>query len=97
MEEERGKVVTLLEMAAKAGVSRMTVSKVMRGVGNISEETRRRVRQAAHELGYLPNSLAGSLSSRTSHQRYRFFRSPERGKRGPSAQRLSDIYWGIAF
>ena len=66
MEEERGKVVTLLEVAAKAGVSRMTVSKVMRDVGNISEETRRRVRQAAHELGYLPNSLAGSLSSRTS-------------------------------
>ncbi|AJC82867.1 LacI family transcriptional regulator protein (plasmid) [Rhizobium etli bv. phaseoli str. IE4803] len=63
---ERPKTVTLAEVAAKAGVSKMTVSKVLREVGNISEETRLRVRQAAHELGYLPNSLAGTLSSRRS-------------------------------
>jgi LacI family gluconate utilization system Gnt-I transcriptional repressor len=61
-----GKIVTLVDVAAKVGVSRMTVSKVMRDVGNISEETRQRVKRAADELGYLPNSLAGSLSSRKS-------------------------------
>ncbi|MEK1932446.1 MAG: LacI family DNA-binding transcriptional regulator [Pararhizobium sp.] len=66
MGHKRGKPVTLVEVAAKAGVSRMTVSKVMRAVGNISEETRKRVRRVADELGYLPNSLAGSLSSRKS-------------------------------
>lgn len=38
----------------------------MRDVGNISEEPRQRVRHAIDELGYLPNSLAGSLSSRKS-------------------------------
>ncbi|AFL50682.1 HTH-type transcriptional regulator GntR [Sinorhizobium fredii USDA 257] len=62
----RGKVITLHEVAVRAGVSRMTVSKVLRGAGNISAETRRRVKQAAEELGYLPNNLAGSLSSRKS-------------------------------
>ncbi|MBY3237085.1 LacI family DNA-binding transcriptional regulator [Rhizobium laguerreae] len=64
--QKRGKAVTLVEVAAKAGVSRMTVSKVIRDVGSISEDTRQRVRQAADELGYLPNRLAGSLSSRKS-------------------------------
>lgn len=44
----------------------MTVSKVMRNIGNISEKTRLRVQEAARELGYVPNSLAGSLSSRKS-------------------------------
>lgn len=57
-------MVTLLDVAAKAGVSKMTVSKVLRNAGSISQETRQRVRQAADDLGYLPNSLAGSLSSR---------------------------------
>jgi LacI family gluconate utilization system Gnt-I transcriptional repressor len=66
MAQDRARIVTLLDVAAKAGVSSMTVSKVMRGVGNISEETRQRVRRAADELGYLPNNLAGSLSSRKS-------------------------------
>lgn len=66
MKHARGKIVTLLDVAAKAGVSRMTVSKVMRDVGNISEETRQKVRKAIDDLGYLPNSLAGSLSSRKS-------------------------------
>lgn len=62
----RGKVTTLRDVAIRAGVSTMTVSKVLRGAGTISEETRRRVKQAAEELGYLPNNLAGSLSSRKS-------------------------------
>jgi len=60
------RVVTLRDVAQRAGVSTMTASKVMRGAGSISEKTRQNVRQAAHELGYLPNSLAGSLSSRKS-------------------------------
>ncbi len=64
--KDKTRIVTLLDVAVKAGVSSMTVSKVLRGVGNISEETRQRVRCAADELGYLPNNLAGSLSSRKS-------------------------------
>lgn len=66
MEEKRTKLVTLREVAQRAGVSTMTASKVMRGAGSISEKTQQKVRQAARDLGYLPNSLAGSLSSRKS-------------------------------
>lgn len=45
----------------------MTVSKVLRGTGRISEKTRARVFQMSEELGYVPNRLAGALSSQTSH------------------------------
>ena len=53
-------------MAGAVGVSSMTVSKVLRGTGRISEETRRRVLRMAEDLGYVPNLLAGALSSQTS-------------------------------
>jgi LacI family transcriptional regulator, gluconate utilization system Gnt-I transcriptional repressor len=67
MEDIRKKrAVTLLDVAERASVSKMTVSKVLRNVGNISQKTRAEVHEAARELGYLPNSLAGSLSSRKS-------------------------------
>ena len=61
------KRTTLADVAARAGVSQMTASKVLRGTGSISEETRKRVKLAASDLGYVPNLLAGSLSSRTSN------------------------------
>ncbi|SIQ48013.1 transcriptional regulator, LacI family [Rhizobium sp. RU35A] len=59
-------VITIRDVAGLAGVSQMTVSKVMRNVGNISATTRDKVLNAARELGYVPNSLAQSLSSRRS-------------------------------
>ena len=58
--------VTLEDVARHVGVSKMTVSKVLRGTGSISEETCKKVNQAVIELGYLPNRLAGSLSSSSS-------------------------------
>lgn len=57
---------TISDVAKAAGVSRMTVSKVLRGTGRISEPTRRRVTEIADAMGYVPSSLAGSLSSQTS-------------------------------
>lgn len=44
----------------------MTVSKVLRGTGRISADTRERVLRLADQLGYVPNGLAGALSSQTS-------------------------------
>ena len=44
----------------------MTVSKVLRGTGRISADTRERVLRLADELGYIPNGLAGALSSQSS-------------------------------
>ncbi len=58
--------VTISDVAERAGVSRMTVSKVLRDTGSISLKTRERVLAAVEELGYVKNTLAGQLSSRKS-------------------------------
>lgn len=59
------KRVRLSDVAKLAGVSTMTVSKVIRKTGSISEPTQKRVNEAIDELGYLPNRIAVSLSSQT--------------------------------
>lgn len=57
--------VTSKDVAARAGVSRTTVSYVLNNVEavNISEETRQRVLAAAEELGYVPDAAAQALRS----------------------------------
>ncbi|HEY6416722.1 MAG TPA: LacI family DNA-binding transcriptional regulator, partial [Acidimicrobiales bacterium] len=52
---------TLADVAAHAGVSVPLVSIVMRDVPGASAATRERVRQAANELGYRPDSRARLL------------------------------------
>lgn len=52
---------TIKDVAMKAGVSPSTVSRVISNSPRISEQTKRRVRQAMEELGYHPNVLARSL------------------------------------
>jgi DNA-binding LacI/PurR family transcriptional regulator len=50
------------EVAARAGVSRTTVSLVLNGhVRSIPESTQRRVRDAVDELGYVPSAAARAL------------------------------------
>lgn len=55
------KRATILDVAAKAGVSTTTVSDALRGRGRISPETRAAVEQAAADIGYVPNRAARSL------------------------------------
>ncbi|TMD98048.1 MAG: LacI family transcriptional regulator [Chloroflexi bacterium] len=52
---------TILDVASHAGVSKSTVSNVVRGLPGVSDATRRRVRAAIDELGYRPNVLARQL------------------------------------
>jgi LacI family transcriptional regulator len=47
-----------LDVAAAAGVSKSTVSNVVRGVAEISPETRARVQEAIERLRYRPNGVA---------------------------------------
>lgn len=54
---------TVRTLALKLGLSRATVSNALRGVGRISPDTVKRVRQAAKEAGYRYNPLAGTLLS----------------------------------
>src|SRR5256885_754526 len=48
---------------ARAGVSIATASKAINGRAQVRAETRRRVLEAAEELGFQPNDLARSLLS----------------------------------
>jgi LacI family gluconate utilization system Gnt-I transcriptional repressor len=54
---------TLAEVAALAGVSPITVSRVLRLPGIVAQPTRERVEAAMRSLGYVPNLVAGSLAS----------------------------------
>jgi LacI family transcriptional regulator len=54
---------TLREVAARAGVSAITVSRALRNTGLVSGATRARVLAAIAELDYVPNGAARSLRS----------------------------------
>ncbi len=55
--------VTIADVAEKANVSKMTVSRVINHKGEISEATRRRILQVMDELDYRPNQIARSLAT----------------------------------
>lgn len=57
-------MITIKDVARRAGVSITTVSYVLNGQGNISEATRRAVLAAAEELNYHPNAHARHLKKR---------------------------------
>ncbi len=56
--------VTLKHVAERAGVSRSAVSRTFTEGASVSAKTRRKVEQAAEELGYHPNILARGLTTR---------------------------------
>lgn len=56
--------VTLKEVAERAGVSRAAVSRAYTAGASVSAKTRAKVEQAAADLGYSPNMLARSLTTR---------------------------------
>ncbi|SAK65377.1 LacI family DNA-binding transcriptional regulator [Caballeronia ptereochthonis] len=57
------RVVRITDVASSAGVSPITVSRVFNAPESVAPETLARVRRAVAELGYVPNRLAGGLSS----------------------------------
>lgn len=52
---------TIRDVAKRAGVATMTVSRVINNSGYVSEETRAKVETAVADLGYVPNMLGPSL------------------------------------
>ena len=73
---------TLKTLAKASGVSVATASQVIRGVGRISEHTRKRVLSTAEKMNYIPDGRAISM------------RSGERPEIGSSSSRRS-IVWLI--
>ena len=63
MSRFENRTLTLRDVSEASGVSEMTVSRVLRGRGDVSQETREKVLQAAKSLGYVPNKIAGALAS----------------------------------
>lgn len=59
----KGQAVTIHEVARSAGVSPMTVSRVMNGNSNVRATTRDQVMRAVRELNYSPNPAARSLAA----------------------------------
>ena len=60
-------MATIHDVAQRAGVSPITVSRVINHSGYASRDTRERVEAAVIELGYVPNRLARSLRSKRTH------------------------------
>lgn len=60
---EPPRTLTLRDVSEASGVSEMTVSRVLRNRGDVSDATRERVLEAARRLGYVPNKIAGALAS----------------------------------
>lgn len=59
----KGDAITIDEVASRAKVSPMTVSRVINGNDNVRDSTRERVMRAVQELGYTPNLAASSLAA----------------------------------
>ncbi|WP_282158823.1 LacI family DNA-binding transcriptional regulator [Shimia thalassica] len=63
MANDEKRSLTLRDVSEASGVSEMTVSRVLRNRGDVSNATRERVLRAAKDLGYVPNKIAGALAS----------------------------------
>lgn len=55
--------VTIKDVAKRAGVTHPTVSRALRGDRRVSPQTTTRIRQIAHDLGYIPSATARSLKT----------------------------------
>jgi len=55
------RALTLRDVSEASGVSEMTVSRVLRNRGDVSEATRVKVREAARELGVSPRTIKRML------------------------------------
>lgn len=59
----KGSAITIDEVAAHAGVSAMTVSRVVNGHAGVRDANRERVMRSVRELGYRPNLAASALAA----------------------------------
>jgi LacI family transcriptional regulator, galactose operon repressor len=57
----------LIDIARRAGVAPITVSRVINNSGYVSQTTRERVEAVVKELGYVPNTIARGLRSKRTH------------------------------
>ncbi len=63
-----GRNITIYDIAKEAGLSHTTVSQALRNFTCVKEETRQRVLEIAHRMGYNRNFFAASLRKGSSRQ-----------------------------
>ena len=66
MQNEKKQLVTMEDVAQAAGVSRMTVSRALKDEGLVSDKTRQRILAVVADMNYVPDQMAGSLSTKRS-------------------------------
>jgi len=66
MSRNKTPIVTMEDVAQAAGVSRMTVSRALKKDGLVSEHTRTRILKIVEKMNYVPDQMAGSLSTQRS-------------------------------
>ncbi|SEP77595.1 LacI family DNA-binding transcriptional regulator [Butyrivibrio sp. TB] len=59
-------MVSIKDVAKEAGVAISTVSKVLNNYPNVSEDTKAKVMEVVNRLGFVPNTVAATLSSKNS-------------------------------
>ncbi len=59
--------ITIADIARKAGVSKMTVSRVINNTGAVAPQTREKIEKLIREMNYHPDQIARSLSSKKTH------------------------------
>lgn len=64
--DRKGSNVTMRDVARAAGVSRMTVSRALKKDSPISSVTRARILQVVRDMNYVPDQMAGSLTTKRS-------------------------------
>jgi LacI family transcriptional regulator len=86
---------TVMDVARRAGVSAMTVSRVVNDGPRVAAATRARVRETIRVLGFVPNRAARSLRSRRSHWITVLGRSPTAAARVDTFSYLADLQAGV--
>jgi LacI family transcriptional regulator len=62
-----GRSVTIKDLAGELGLSITTISRALNGYSDVGEKTRKRVAEAAQQMGYRPNRNAQRLVTRKTH------------------------------
>ncbi len=89
--------VRMAEVAARAGVSAVTVSRVLHAPSTVAEATRSRVTAAIAELGYLPNLIARSLAATRTGMMAALIPTIDHSLHAEVVQAMSEVMRGAGF
>jgi LacI family transcriptional regulator len=81
-QDSRQRAATIKDVAREAGVSAMTVSRVINGKANVRPATRERIQRAIEKVSYQPNVGARILSGRRTYQFLMLYNNPNVGWMG---------------